>query len=289
MITVKTPATSANIGPGFDILGLALNLYNVFKVELSDNLLIENVDKKFNNNQNTFVTSFDTVCRLLNSDKTCHVIFDEINIPFCRGLGSSASLIVAGAYAANKLLGDKLSINELLNICCDIEHHPDNVSPCLFGGLTISMMVNENNDSYPIYRKVVVSKNIFATVIIPDYEVSTEEARKIIKQEININDSIFNTSHSLLLIKAFETGDLDLLRIACSDKLHVPYRKNLIPDYDNIRNICLNNGAAAFTISGSGSTMIAFSDNKEFSKNIKINDKYKVYDLQIDLEGVKCV
>lgn len=288
MITVKAPATSANLGPGFDVLGIALSLYNTYKVELSDKLIIENVDEKFATCDNSFVLAFDAVCKKLNSNKTCHVIFDNIDIPFCRGLGSSAALICAGAVSANYLLGNKLTEAEIFKTCIEFENHPDNISPCLHGGLTINMMVNDGNNIYPIYRKVDIDKNIFATVIIPNYEVKTEEARKIIKKEIDINDSIFNTSHSLLLIKAFETGDMDLLKIACDDRLHVPYRKKLIPEYDNIKNICMQNGSAAFTISGSGSTMIVFSKYDNFSNRINLDNNYKIYDLNIDNGGVKC-
>lgn len=289
MITVKAPATSANLGPGFDVLGIALSLYNTYKVELSDKLIIENVDEKFTTCDNSFVLAFDAVCKKLNSNKTCHVIFDNIDIPFCRGLGSSAALICAGAVSANYLLGNKLTEAEIFKTCIEFENHPDNISPCLHGGLTINMMVNDGNNIYPIYRKVDIDKNIFATVIIPNYEVKTEEARKIIKKEIDINDSIFNTSHSLLLIKAFETGDMDLLKIACDDRLHVPYRKKLIPEYDNIKNICMQNGAAAFTISGSGSTMIVLSKYDNFSNRIDLDSNYKIYDLNIDNDGVKCL
>lgn len=286
MITVKSPATSANLGPGFDILGIALSLYNTYKVELSDELIIENVDEKFANKNNSFVLAFDAVCKKLNSDKTCHVIFEKIDIPFCRGLGSSAALISAGAVSANHLLGDKLTKDEIFKICVDFEHHPDNVSPCLHGGLTINMMVDEN---IPIYKKVNVSNDIYFTVIIPDYEVKTEDARKVLKNEVSIKDSIYNTSHSLMLIKALELGDFDLLKYACDDKLHVPYRKNLINEYDNIKKQCIDAGAAAFTISGSGSTMIIMSKYNNFSNRINLDNNYKIYDLNIDNDGVKCL
>ena len=286
MITVKSPATSANLGPGFDILGIALSLYNTYKVELSDELIIENVDEKFENKNNSFVLAFDAVCKKLNSDKTCHVIFEKIDIPFCRGLGSSAALISAGAVSANHLLGDKLTKDEIFKICVDFEHHPDNVSPCLHGGLTINMMVDEN---IAIYKKVNVSNNIYFTVIIPDYEVKTEDARKVLKNEVSLKDSIYNSSHSLMLIKSLELGDFDLLKYACDDKLHVPYRKNLINDYDDIKKQCIDAGAAAFTISGSGSTMIIMSKYNNFSNRINLDNNYKIYDLNIDNDGVKCL
>ena len=286
MITVKSPATSANLGPGFDILGIALSLYNTYKVELSDELIIENVDKKFANKNNSFVLAFDAVCKKLNSDKTCNVIFEKIDIPFCRGLGSSAALISAGAVSANHLLGDKLTKDEIFKICVDFEHHPDNVSPCLHGGLTINMMIDEN---IPIYKKVNVSNDIYFTVIIPNYEVKTEDARKVLKNDISLKDSIYNTSHSLMLIKSLELGDFDLLKYACDDKLHVPYRKNLINDYDDIKKQCIDAGASAFTISGSGSTMIIMSKYNNFSNRIKLDNSYKIYDLNIDNDGVKCL
>ena len=289
MITVKAPATSANLGPGFDILGIALSLYNTYKVELSDKLIIENVDEKFATKDNSFVAAFDAVCKKLGSDKTCHVVFDSIDIPFCRGLGSSAALIAAGAVSANYLLGNKLTEAEVFKTCIYFENHPDNISPCLHGGLTINMMVVDKNETYPVYRKINLSNDVHFTVIIPDYEVKTEDARKVLKSEVSLKDSIFNTSHSLMLIKALETGDFDLLKFACDDKLHVPYRMHLIKDYENIRKKCMDAGAAAFTISGSGSTMLVISKYDNFSQKLALDNSYKIYDLNVDNEGVKCL
>ena len=134
----------------------------------------------------------------------------------------------------------------------------DIISPYLHGGLTINMLVEDNNSVFPVCRKINLSNNIHSTVIIPEYEVKTEDARRVLKTEVSLKDRTFNTSHSLMLIKALELGDFDLLKYACDDRLHVPFRKKLITDYDKILKQYLDAGAAAFTISGSGSTMIVF-------------------------------
>lgn len=282
MIIVKVPATSANLGPGFDTLGVALSLYNKYIVDLSDDLEIIGIDDNYCNKNNLFVLAFDKVCKILGSKKTCKVIFDEINIPFCRGLGSSANLLIAGAYSANVLLNGHLSNNDLLNICLEFENHPDNIAPCIFGGLVMSFI----NDGSIISKKIKIANNIFPMVIIPKYEVKTEEARTVIKKEISINDAVYNIAHALFVVNSFESGDLELLKLSIEDKLHVPYRKQLIKEYDVLKQECLDKGSYGFTISGSGSTMISFSNNNLFSKKIKEFKNLDIYDLEFDNQGI---
>ena len=285
MIKVRVPATSANLGPGFDILGIALNLYNVFTVDYSDELIIKENDNEYANENNLFYVGFKKTNEILNINKKCIVDFSEINIPFSRGLGSSAALIVGGIYAANILSGNKLSKSEMINIATKIEGHPDNVCPAILGGLTMSY----SDENLVISKKIDISDKYYFTVFIPKYEVSTEMARQVIKKNIDLKDSIFNTSHALFLIEALKNYDEKLLKFAMDDKLHVPYRKKLIKEYDTLKKICLEHGALGFTISGSGPTMIAISNIENFSKIIDnvTQDTIKTLDLKIDNEGVK--
>ena len=284
---VITPATSANLGPGFDTLGLALNIYNEFDIELSDKLIIESDYKNFNNKNNLIYKSFKYLANKFNKKANIKIRYNKTNIPFCRGLGSSASLIVSGVFACNELLKLNLNINELFDICCQIEGHPDNISPCIFGGLTLSYKDSFLNKIEYKYYKLPFNKNIYITIIIPNYEIETEKARKILRKAISIDDAIFNITNSMLLIKAFEKADFNLIKKSIEDKLHVPYRKKLIKDYDKIHNLCIKNGAYGFTISGSGSTLIIFSNDKNLSKKIKLNKNYIIKDVKVDTKGVK--
>ena len=285
MITIKSPATSANLGPGFDTFGIALKLYNEFEVDLCKNLKFKNVDYKYANKNNLFVVGFDRVAKILHKKISCYVKYKKINIPFCRGLGSSASLIVSGAVSANYLLGNKLDKNELLKICSSIEGHPDNVASCIFGGFNYSLVDN----NILLNNSIKISKKIYISIIIPNFFVSTKKARAVLSKQIPISDSVYNISHSIFMIDALKYGNHNLLNISCNDKIHIDKRKKLIPDFDYIKNLCIKKGATAFTISGSGSSLIVFSKIPNFSKQINLNDEYKILDLDVDYQGTRVI
>ena len=293
---ICTPATTANIGPGFDLCGLSYKYYDEFLVEPSDifDMKGKNEDySKYNNENNLFYKSFRKVADAINlpNDKKCKVILDN-HYPFFRGLGSSASLIVAGAFAANNLykneINKELTKDEIFKICTEIEGHPDNVAPCIYGGVNVSMIENGN-----IYRKkIIVNDKIHATLFIPSYETSTEEARRILKKEVPLKNAIQNVGHTIFLLDALQNGDIEELKFAIEDNFHVPYRKKLIKDFDDMKNVCENeNKNVAFTISGSGSTCVCFSDDEKFGEKVKDklqNKEIKVLDVEFDSEGVIC-
>lgn len=281
MVKVLTPATSANIGPGFDCLGIAYNLYNEFEVELSDKLIIEGCDLKYQNENNLFYIGFNSVKERLNRYEKCKVIIHS-NIPVSRGLGSSASLIVAGVLSANNLFGNKLFLEELFEIATKIEGHPDNIAPCMFGGFTCAYQ-NEK----PEYIHLNVSNSLRYTLIIPDYELSTSQSRSVLPKNYNRQDVVFNISRNVLLIKAFESGDEKLIKEALQDKIHQPYRKELIKDYDRIEKICLDNKAISMVLSGAGPTMLAISKIDNLSSKIKqsLPENYLILDLNLNSKG----
>lgn len=281
MVKVLTPATSANIGPGFDCLGIAYNLYNEFEVELSDKLIIEGCDLKYQNENNLFYIGFNSVKERLNRYEKCKVIIHS-NIPVSRGLGSSASLIVAGVLSANNLFGNKLSLEELFEIATKIEGHPDNIAPCMFGGFTCAYQ-NEK----PELIHLNVSNSLRYTLIIPDYELSTSQSRSVLPKNYNRQDVVFNISRNILLIKAFESGDEKLIKEALQDKIHQPYRKELIKDYDRIEKICLDNKAISMVLSGAGPTMLAISKIDNLSSKIKqsLPENYLILDLNLNSKG----
>ena len=290
---ICTPATTANIGPGFDLFGLSYKYYDEFLVEPSDYFNMQSSDPsqdKYNNDDNLFFVAFKKVANALglNEDKKCKA--DLINFyPFSRGLGSSASIIVAGAYAANALykneIKNELTTDEIFKICTEVEGHPDNVAPCIYGGVNVSMIENGN-----IHRKkFLVNEKIHATIFIPPYETNTKEARAILKKEVELKSAIQNVGHAVFLIEALKNGDLDLLKFAIGDNFHVPYRKNLIKDFDDMKNVCEHeNKNAAFTISGSGSTCVCFSGDRNFGEKIKNklkNKEIQILDVEFDNEG----
>lgn len=285
MINIRVPASSANLGPGFDTTAIALSLYNEFNVELSDRLSFINVDKKYTNEDNLFYKAYKFTSNKYNIDNKISVDFKRIDIPISRGLGSSSAMIIAGILASNYLNRLNLTDETILDIATCIEGHPDNVSPCLLGGLTISTIDNGK----VISKKIRLNDNICFTVIIPSYEINTKEARKLLPKDIILSKAIENVSHSLLLVNALANNELDNIKLFIDDNFHVPYRKTLINDYDNIKNLCYDIGAKGFTISGSGPTMLVISDNPSLSKKIAISGDYRILNLKIDNDGAKVI
>lgn len=285
MIKIKVPATSANLGPGFDTLGLALNIFNTFYVDKSDDLVFENVDKNFQNRENLFVQAYDKTLSLKGLEANVYVKFDT-KIPVSRGLGSSSSLVVAGVLAANHLHNLELSTHEMLSICNFIEGHPDNVAPCLLGGFVTSFV----NEGKPNSKKINVDKKFYFTVMIPDFEVKTQDARAVLPKQISISDAVYSMSRAISLCLALQNGEEERLKLSFDDKIHQPYREKLIPDYNDLKAKVLEKGALAFMISGSGSTCIAITTDKEFSKKIDIKNlkaKWELIDCQLYNEEVK--
>lgn len=287
MIKVITPATSANLGPGFDSLGVALSLCNTFEVEKARKFEVTGGPKKFQNEDNLFIVAFKKTCIKAGKIIKCSVKITT-KIPVSRGLGSSASLIVAGAVAANELLGNPLSKDEIFNICAEIEGHPDNVAPCLYGGLHLAYKSDEGDYNDYILH---LADNVYFTAIVPDYELSTEEARKVLPDSYSRSDVVYNLQRAVLTVKSLEYGDHFTLRKACEDKIATPYRKGLIKEFDQVLKTVRYNLGTCLTISGSGSTMLAISDQKDFATIIKpsLPDNLKVMDLSVDKFGARII
>lgn len=274
-IKIRVPATGANLGPGYDCMGLALSLYSDFIFEESDTLVIEGCPREFQNEDNLVVKAFKRAYEYYNKKAESEgraampvpglKINIDSKVPVARGLGSSATCTAAGVLAAHSFLNDPFSKSELLMLCTELEGHPDNAAPCLFGGLTAAFV----EEGTPHVASFDCRSNWRFVTIIPDYEVKTSEARKVVKKDIKLSDGVYSVSHALCMVKALENGDSSLLGYACRDVLHEPYRRELIKDYDKVRAISLDSGADAFFISGSGSTMIAMTNNAEAADNIR--------------------
>lgn len=289
MVRIKVPATTANIGPGFDSLGCALSLYAIVDFEETESgLIIDGCEPAYQNEDNLMVIAYDkTMARMNLKRKGLHIHFQS-DIPISRGLGSSAALLVAGSMAANVLHGELLSKEDILAVCNEIEGHPDNVAPAIYGGLTASLV----EDGEPYSVRYPINDQAYFCVLIPDFQTSTHEARKILPTSIDFKDAVFNISRTAVLCRALEIWDEKLLRIALDDKLHQPYRSQLIHEYEKVRMICLSHGASAFFISGSGPTCIALSSDSNFSERIneelkKCYHTWQTMDLKADLNGAE--
>lgn len=275
MVKVQVPASTANIGPGFDTLGLALKLYNIyFFEELQEGLIIDGCPQKFKNENNLVYKAFKITADKIGFKIKGLKITMETDIPVSRGLGSSAACVVGGVLGANALAGNILSKEELFNIAVEIEGHPDNIAPAMFGGLTASLML----ESKPYYVKHEINKDLKLCALIPEFEVNTSEARKVLPCKVDYKEAVHNISRTAVLLKALQTGNEEMIKLSIDDLLHQPYRKLLIYEYDKVSEICKNNDSLAVFISGAGPTIMNIVKNSNFTKLIQndiINLAYK--------------
>lgn len=268
LVTFKIPATSANIGSGFDSVGLALDLYNeihIYENENSKKIEFEITgegENEISKDNNMILDAMKLVYKKLKVKPEKGYIIKCINrIPLSRGLGSSSAAIIGGLLSANYILGNKLSLeNDILNMAVQFEGHPDNVSPAILGGI-ISGVVRKNEDFK--YVKINTPKNLKAIVAIPNFHLSTEKARNALPKEISFKDAIFNISRAALLTSALSSNKLDLLEVATDDKLHQDYRDKFIPGLKELFKEAKKAGAYSVTISGAGSSILALVKNDE--------------------------
>ncbi|WP_338016881.1 homoserine kinase [Paenibacillus antri] len=259
-VRAKVPATSANLGPGFDALGIALSLYAWIEMAPADE---------------TSIALLGNGTEGLPSDKSnllygiAQRVFDEAgvrvpeleiafagDIPLARGLGSSAAAIVGALGAANALIGEPLPRDELFRIATEIEGHPDNVGPAIYGGIVTAIWDGERAS----HIRLDVPAGLATLVAIPTYELLTSKARAALPETYSRADAVFNLSRAALLTAAFATGKLDVVRHAMQDRLHQPYRAPLVPGLSRVLSEASARGALGAALSGAGPTAIAFVD-----------------------------
>lgn len=286
-ITISVPATSANLGPGFDCFGIAYNLYNTFTFEKTPgNFSFVNFEEEFSNEDNVCVLSFKEAEKFAGKTGAgCKITLEKCDVPICRGLGSSSTLIAAGVMAYNALYEANFDDETILEIATKLEGHPDNVAPALFGGLTCAVM----DEGIIGVEKYNPASNLHFTVMIPDFQLSTKKARGVLPTEVTRADAIFNVSHAALLLTALQTGDPNKIAFALKDKIHQPYRKTLIADYEAVEEKALKCGAIAVCLSGAGPTMLAISTS-DISAAVEkeltgLNANWRVLDLKVDQNG----
>ena len=290
-VTIRVPATTANLGPGFDAFGCALSLYTeVTFEETEEGLEITGCDEAYCGPDNLAYTAYCAVLSSLNEEVRGIKIHIQADIPICRGLGSSAALLVAGAMGANILRGNKLSTQGLLNITNAMESHPDNLAPAFLGGLTASMV----DGGLPITVSFPLHPDWKFLALVPDFDLPTTLARSVLPEQVNRADAIYNISHGALVLKALELGDEKLLRTAMQDRLHQKYRKHLIKDYENIAALARTKGVA-FCLSGAGPTLLCITRNRAVEDMLKekipaITEKeWKVLPLHVEFQGAQVV
>lgn len=279
MIRIEVPATSANVGPGFDCMGVALDWNNVITVEDTGTRNVEIVVPDGcevflpRNDKNYVYKAMKKVFDITNKPFSGYKITIDQNVPVTRGLGSSSSAIVGGLAGANYLLGNPLSEDEILNIACNMEGHPDNVAPALLGGFVVS--VQEGRKVHCI--KADVSDEITFAALIPDFHFSTKKSRGLLPRYVSHRNAVYNLSHASFTASAFMTGDFSKLGTGVKDRLHESYRISRIKNGADIINMCRESGAVACYLSGAGPTVmsIVLGDSSEFEN--KVNSELKVH------------
>ncbi|MGB1253162.1 MAG: homoserine kinase [Candidatus Promineifilaceae bacterium] len=264
-VKVIVPATSANLGPGFDAIGLALTLYNHFTLSvlpagLEFTFFGKGRDILFANERNyVYQAALRVFDKIGEHPPGLHIsIFN--NIPIASGLGSSSTAIVGGMVGANALMGNPLSRHDLLELATEMEGHPDNVMPAICGGLTLGIM-----DKRGLFAEEIAVPNDMRVVIVrPDFAMPTKEARAVLPTSLSQSDVVFNLSRTPLLLRALEQGNYAKLGVAMQDRIHEPYRLPLIVGAEAALAAAEANGAAGVALSGAGPSLIAFAhDNHE--------------------------
>ncbi|MGH8003041.1 MAG: homoserine kinase [Brasilonema sp.] len=289
-VSVTVPATTANLGPGFDCIGAALTLYNEFQFtrteqgEVKITVTGAEAEKVVTDESNLLYQAFVKFYQHIEETPPPIHIDIHLGVPLARGLGSSATAIVGGLVGANLLAGEPLSQLQVMELAIALEGHPDNVVPALLGGcrLAATGLMNEpqrrasalggeprllhlackerEEKSWEICD-IPWHGNVVPVVAIPDFELSTKEARQVLPTEVSRADAIFNAAHLGLLLRGLESGRGDWLRAALQDRLHQPYRKALIRGYDAVHSAAVGAGAYGMVISGAGPTLLALTDN----------------------------
>lgn len=295
MFKIQIPATSANLGAGFDALGLALTFYNYVEMEESDKIDIASSDGLDipTDEKNLIYISAKDLFNVCGKKLEGLKLRQTNSIPMARGLGSSSACIIAGLVGANKMLGDPLTKDDLVDLSAQIEGHPDNTAPALLGGIVTAVF--DGRKVHWVKQEVFTKLKFIA--IIPDFELKTEQARACLPKEIAHKDAVYNLSRAALFSASLLTGKFENLKTAVDDRLHQPYRMELIPHCKDVFDIAYTHGAYGAYISGAGPTIMAIVDenNTYFAGKMKFSldnaglNGWQVHEFRIDNEGTKII
>lgn len=291
-VKVRVPGTSANCGPGFDCLGVACTIYNELELTLLEE---ERLDIKITGDgaENIPVDERNIVWRSIQKlleragkaqEYKGAIIRMDNGVPLSRGLGSSATAIVGGLKAANECLGNPFTNRDLLQMATEIEGHPDNVAPAIFGGFTVSIVRNGKPECFSLMPKLPLK----LVVTVPDFFLPTKAARAVLPAEVPMKDAVFNIGRAAMLTAALCKGNKSFLRSVFDDALHQPYRAKLIPGMYDVFKAARAAGALGASMSGAGPCLIAFTvENADavgmamrdaFAKN-NVKSEYHVFDI----------
>jgi homoserine kinase len=266
-VSIRVPATSANLGPGFDSFGMALALYNRFNVtpttqdafSFSPNTCVSVQGVSSEPGESLPFRALERFYQEIAKPRPTLSVEVEAHIPLARGLGSSSSAIVAGLMAGNELEGHPLSRTDLVRLATELEGHPDNVAPAILGGV---VLCDPDSGAYSLPWP----EGWQVLVVVPEYQLLTEEARRVLPKNISQEDAIFNLRKASLLTYALFQRDEQAFRASLEDRLHQPYRAALIPEFQPIRALALQEGAFGAVMSGAGPSVAVF-----YSEQVKEN------------------
>lgn len=259
-LRIRVPATSANLGPGFDCIGIALDWWNTIDVEtLARGLVIECPDNLPHDKSNAVIQGMIEAFKLAGRKLPPVRVRMNAEVPIASGLGSSSAALVSGILAANAIMGDCFSRAQLLSLATHIEGHPDNVTPALLGGLVVA--VQEGKHVHAV--RIQVPNDLRTVIFIPDYQVLTKRARSVLPTRIPRADSIYNSGRTALWITALYERRYDWLDLATRDRLHQPYRAKLVRGMNELCEAARKAGARGVALSGAGPSIIAFTDHAD--------------------------
>ena len=290
-VSVKVPATTANVGPGFDCFGIALSIYNTITLEetvypttgLEINIMGNEEEGTSTaliptNESNLIYKAMELLYNYTGQTPPALRINVQSNIPIAKGLGSSASVIVGGVLAANKLLNNPADEAALLSVANEVEGHPDNIVPAMLGGFTLA---SAEDDGSIVYRKIEWPDSWKLTLCIPDYELATQISRSVLPATVPFADATFNAKRCAMFIEALHSKDEDLMKYALSDRLHQPYRSRLVPGFDEINETLKEIDVIGTVISGAGPSILVIS------KSNVVNEVKEIVDSIWDMSSIK--
>lgn len=295
MLSIRVPATTANLGPGFDTLGMAVSLFLEVKMARCENEhklsfcgegqeIIQN-----STSRNLLLEAALLVFKKAGVSNCFLNIEINNNIPLGKGLGSSAAAIVAGMFAANHLLDNRFSSEELIKWAIDIEGHADNIIPAAYGGLTTAMLYNKE----VYYQKIDIPTELKIIVAVPDFVLETEKSRAVLPEKIGLKETVANLQRACYLIASIYNRDYKHFAKAMDDAIYQQARKQFIPGFDDIINAAVKKGALGVALSGAGPSIVAFTLDKENDIGESIKENFlnhgvnsKVYYLKAHKEGI---
>ena len=283
-VVIRVPATTANLGPGFDCLGLALDLWNTVQMRVGSSPKVtisgEGAQELPTSADNLAYKAASHLFLQAGQNVPPLSICCHNRIPLKRGLGSSAAAIVGGLVAANLLCGSPFSTQQLLKEAIHLEGHPDNVTAALMGGLQIVVTSEEGVHA----ASVPLPQDLMVIILVPQTPIGTEEARAILPPSVSREDAVYDIGRVAMLVNALSGGRIEDLRLATQDRLHQPYREMLMPGMSGIFRAALDAGALGVFLSGSGPSIIALTHGKEMTVSYEMADAARRMGLPCDVE-----